>query len=326
MLDEAVQNSRPVITSGERTTTTRPADRRAAPTPFRSPTPEHVPRPTAVSDQSLEREFGADGVPFARWLLAQGVDVLARVAAASAELRRHGRHPKAEQRLAYRRKVLLGIFLVEWLKRRRRDGAADADSPDLFELAVFLLLTKKSFEKRISEFVSPHIDTGTVALRDGEAFVAFCTESVSALASQMASKFDVTRDAASRGAIAYLEKLAVSQFLKKLLLSRDRFVTGGVLSYLASKDTRLSDRMRIAYKLVYVPMALNGKESTWLKKRHGFDTVHPFIPTCMQVKAAASVLGFTGGPDLSRRLYQVRKWADSWMKGCKQRHAGLRPE
>lgn len=293
----------------------QPVDRRAVLEPLTGAlTPDSVARPPSIFDPSLEREFGADGEPFARWLLEQGVDVVGRVGAASAELRRHGRHPKAEQRLAYRRKVLMGIFLVEWLKRRRHADSSDAATLQLFELAVFLLLTKKSFEKRIPEFVSPKIDIGTVSLRDGEAFVAFCTENAGALARQMLSKFDVTREAASRGSIAYLEKLAVSQFLKKLLGSRDRFTSGGVLAYLESQDTRLSDRMRIAYKLVYVPMALRKKETAWLKKTYGFDQ---FIPTCMRVMDAASLLGFTGGPDLSRRLYQVRQWADSWVRDRK---------
>lgn len=307
MLDEDVQ----FPPAGAWATGMQPVEQRAVLRPLAGAlTPDPVAQAHSIFDPSLDREFGDDGSPFARWLLEQGVDVVARVGAASAELRRLGRHPKAKHRLAYRRKVLMGIFLVEWLKRRRGDSAGAA-STNLFELAVFLLLTQKSFEKRIPEFVSPKVDVGTVSLRDGEAFVAFCTENAGALARQMLSKFDVTREAATRGSIAYLEKLAVSQFLKKLLGSRDRFTSGGVLAYLESRDTRLSERMRIAHKLVYVPMALRKKETAWLKKNYGFDQ---FIPTCMRVKDAAALLGFTGGPDLSRRLYQVRQWADSWVR------------
>lgn len=315
MLSDDLQIRRPVASAGAGATGMQPAERRAVLEPFSgAPSPKHVAQTPSPFNPSLEREFGADGEPFARWLLERGVDVVARVGAASAQLRQHGRHPKAEQRLAYRRKVLMGIFLVEWLKRQRAGDSADAALTELFELAVFLLLTERSFEKRIPEFVSPKIDIGTVSLRDGEAFVAFCTENAGALARQMLSKFDVTREAASRGSIAYLEKLAVSQFLKKLLGTRERFTSGGVLAYLESTATRLSDRMRVAYKLVYVPMALRRKDNAWLKRHFGLDQ---FVPTCMRVKDAASLLGFTGGPDLSRRLYQVRQWADSWLRDRK---------
>lgn len=133
MIDEDVQTRRPAPPAGAGATGLQPVERRAVLEPLTvAITPAPVARTPSIFDPSLEREFGADCEPFARWLLDQGVDVVARVGAASAEFRRLGRHPKSEQRLAYRRKVLMGIFLVEWLRRRRHGDSSDAATLQLF--------------------------------------------------------------------------------------------------------------------------------------------------------------------------------------------------
>lgn len=259
----------------------------------------------------FETLFGPEGPLFATYLEGLGIDVHSVVDQAVQGLRGAGKFPDAQNLKAYRRKVLFGLFLTEWVRKNKRAKAVPEGDRMLFEFALLQLVTPRMFGRRIREFVARHVDTGTMQLRDGEAFQSHVQQDLEGLMDAMRKSFDPVREGASRGAVPYLENTAISRFLKYRLQARKTFVDRGILSYIEARDTNLSERMSLAYKLSYIPMALHPDEVATLREEYGLSgsLLMPW-----GISEVASLLGFPHGPALSRRLYNVRSWAKSYSR------------
>lgn len=263
--------------------------------------------PAFMSDQ-FESLFGAAGVRFAAYLEDCGVDVATTVDEAVQALRSAGRFLDRSRLKAYRQKVLFGVFLTEWVRKNTRVKTVSKEDRCLFDLAILQLVTKSMFRRRISEFVAKHVDTGKMQIRDDEAFLDHTLQGTEGVMDAMRHSFNPKRDGASRGAVAYLENTAISRFLKYRLKARKTFIDRGILSYIEDQSNNLSERMRLAYKLAYLPMGLTPGEVAVLRESYGL-TGSLLMP--WRIQDVAELLGFTGGAGLSRRLYNVRKWAKS---------------
>lgn len=247
-----------------------------------------------------------DAQPFAKWLNDAGCSVAAILAATPGE----AKPLPAAKRLAYRRKVILGTFVAEWIRRHSGpwDQLASTDQGKLFQTAILLANDDQTFQKSLKNFTRlKPAETGKARVRDAAAFQAFVVDGTGALAARMLKSFDANRPDASRTALNYLVKTTVSQFLKGALLEPVCRTKGCVLSYLASKKTRLGPRVRLAFKLVYIPLAMTALERQDAEQLGIVRSDRP-----MPVAKVAKALGFQGAAALSRKLYRVRAWAQTW--------------
>lgn len=69
--------------------------------------------------------------------------------------------------------------------------------------------------------------------------------------------------------------------------------------------------MRLAYKLIYAPMALKKSENEHLRQHYG---ITGYRWKRALVKDVAKAMGFGRGNNLSNRLYKVRQWYAAWEK------------
>ena len=85
----------------------------------------------------LTPEFG-DAQPFADWLTAAGCSVADLLASTPGE----AKPLPAPRRMAYRRKVILGTFVAEWVRRNRAkpwQSLVCTDEGRLFQMAIILV-------------------------------------------------------------------------------------------------------------------------------------------------------------------------------------------
>lgn len=251
-------------------------------------------------------EFG-DVQPFADWLNEAGCPVAAILAATPGE----AKPLPAVKRQAYRAKVILGTFVAEWLRRHRGQGwdkLKATDEGKLFQTAIVVINDENAFRKSLRNFTRlKPAETGKARIRDATAFQAFVIDGTSTLAARMLKGFDSGRPGANRTALSYLVKVSVSQFLKGALQEPACRTRGSVLSYLAAKKTRLGPRVRLAFKLAYIPLAMTADERN-LAEHRGIARSDRPVPVYKLAKA----LGFKGAAALSRKLYRVRAWAKKW--------------
>lgn len=251
---------------------------------------------------------------FENWLQKRGVSVDQALVPHQKKLR--GFTEKG--RVAYREKTVLRLFLVSWLKEFKTRSWAELkeDSPEsvrLFELAV-LLATNHGWKQQRARFtrLRPR-DLGSHAHLDQTAYENFAVTNTEIISAALHEHFDPTRKSATRGVISYAEAVAVSHFVKNRVY-RSREKDGYLLRYLEESGLKL--RTRLAFKLAYIPLAITPEEEAILASEFGV-TFNPW--QALRINAVAQLLGFPGGPALSRRLYKVRRWANSWHSNAAHR-------
>lgn len=250
------------------------------------------------------------------WLHRDGFDPEPLLAAVSARLQRRGRHLPEKQRHEYYASVLLNEFLTRWVRRnsgsRVQDWIVDNEIIDEdavdkqlrpFELALVLLCDAGAFKKQVPKLIrESEAKRSYIHYGDGDGFAGYVAGTTWLLANRMLRNFNPARRNASRCAINYLLKTAMSCYLKHRSEDPD-YATSGMLGYL--KRSRIDRRNVVAYKLVYCPTHLSFEERRWLREAFSWTD----LTQRMRVSDAAHLLGYKNAAALSRKLYKMRGWA-----------------
>ena len=247
-----------------------------------------------------------------RWLEKNGHDPDANVAVSLKRLKKAGRHLPWDRKLRYAKKIILSTFFTEWVKKHRgktqkQIAAADGmfgEELRVLKRTIIVLADEKCFE-RVAPTLAKTNTAGSfgIPLGDGLDFAGYAATQVDTIASKFISNFDADRPGAERGAAKYIEKVAVSHYLRSVT----KPTVGpppGVFAYLIDSK-RISERSVMAFKVRHFPDSLTQAEQDSLRNDYGY--TGPLRRRFM-VKELASILGYRNGPALSKKLHKIKKW------------------
>jgi hypothetical protein len=247
------------------------------------------------------------------WMERNGADPQQIVANTEKKLRHRKRFLPREQRIQYAITVLLGEFFSRWAQKNRgfsiaemvQDAELKKNEMRPFDLALIAASDEKTFARVAPTFArTAMVKRLGLAMGTADGFPLYVMQNTLRIANLFLKKFDVTRPAASRNAVRYLQKIAVSSYLaaRTKPISAD---APNLLDYL-EQSMRLSPRTVLAIKLAYLPTLLSPAERKILGTTYS-TAVGPRLP----IKRIARILGYRNPAALSRKLYRVRAWCRS---------------
>ncbi len=247
-----------------------------------------------------------------RWLEKNGHDPDAIVAKSLKRLKNRGNHLPWETRLLYAKRTILPIFFSEWAKKHKgksRQQIAAGDGIFGEELRVLKATIIIMADERCFDRVAPLLGRVKAApsfgipVGNGEDFAGYAATQIEIISSKFISNFDIDRPGAERGAAKYIEKIAVSHYLRSVTKPSSG-PPPGIFAYLID-STRISERSVLAFKIRNFPDSLTASEQNSLRNDYGYKGS---LSRKFMVKEIASILGYRSGPALSKKLHKIKKW------------------
>jgi hypothetical protein len=253
--------------------------------------------------------------PTVDWLRAHRCDPATIVAESLHALRQRNTFLPRWQRVLYTSQAVLGNFFVIWAKKHRgkvvqplndKDELVPKEEVKAFERAVAVLATERVFEKVVKRLVRRHkSDKVSLEIGTADAYTSHALSDAKGLADVFLKNFDLNRRNPSRSAPPYLMTISVSRYLhREMRESRDDYP---LIRYLNGKN-KLAERSRLAAKLVVMPALLTFEETQILRSKYGMEGGFALR---RRVRDVAQALGYPKAAVLSRKLYQIREWAES---------------
>lgn len=250
------------------------------------------------------------------WLRSNGCDAATQVAEALRRLRERKAFLKKGPRIRYLRRVVIGAFLVLWIKKNQGKVVQRSSSKQelvsdselkAFEQAVAAMGDEATFNRVVPRMVRRRVgSTRGVAMGSAELYTGFVVEKAKDLAEVFLKNFQPNRPKPERAAIGYLETVSVSRYL--LRESRKGGSGCRLVGYLTGKN-RLLERNRLAAKLVELPVLLTFEETELLREKYGLEGSFTYR---RRVKDVAKSLGYASEAVLSNNLYRIRRRAENW--------------
>lgn len=276
---------------------------------------ERVSPPGVTLLEGLKRRREDLG-PIFEWLHKHDFDPAPTLAAVAAKLLKRRHHLPKTARDEYFAAVILNEFLTRWVRHNKghriQDWIKDKEVIDEtavdeelrpFEYAVMLLCDEGAFKKQVPKLVrESEAKRGYIDYGSGDGFAGYAAGHSLTLANRMLVNFDPKRQYASRCAVNYLLKSAMSCYLKHRA-EDPNYGSAGMIGYL--KASKVDRRNVVAYKLAYCPMHLTFEERAWLRDTHHCTDVN----RRWMVKDVAALLKYPTPATLSRKLYRMREWA-----------------
>ena len=247
-----------------------------------------------------------------KWLKQNGHDPDPIVAIALKKLKDRGRHLPWETKVLYVKRIVLSMFFREWASKHAGMSEKHIESEHGGEFRVLRLTIIALADERCFDRIAPKLGRIKAArglgipIGGGHEFAGYAATQVDRIASKFIHNFRPDHPGAERGAVKYIEKLAVSLYLRSVT-KPSAGPPPGVFEYLI-ESTRMSKRSVLAFKMRNFPDSLTHSEQRRLRDEYGYSGP---INRMLMVKEIAKILGYPSGPALSKKLHKIKKWFET---------------